>query len=178
MLISNEYRKLNTKMHRTTPGWGAGAGKKWGWMVEDLMLSYDTTSVLDYGCGKGHLQQKIRHVTCYDPNVPQFANLPAPHDIVVCFDVLEHVEPECIDDVLEHIRDLTKVVTFLNIATRKGSKKHTLPDGRNAHLIVEDTEWWKNKLEKLFMIRNINETPGKKLRTKIECVDFLCEIIR
>jgi hypothetical protein len=32
--------------------------------------------------------------------------------------------------------------------------KKTLPDGRNAHLILEKPHWWKDKLANYFIITN------------------------
>jgi hypothetical protein len=69
---------------------------------------------------------------------------------VVCTDVLEHIEPELIDNVLDHLKDLTRKVAFLAIATRPARKN--LADGRNAHLIIQPSSWW---LAKLFYRFNI-----------------------
>jgi 2-polyprenyl-3-methyl-5-hydroxy-6-metoxy-1,4-benzoquinol methylase len=66
---------------------------------------------------------------------------PEPHDIVACTDVLEHIEPDCLDDVLKDIRRCTKKVAFLLIATRPAIK--VLADGRNAHLIQQPYTWWR-----------------------------------
>jgi S-adenosylmethionine:diacylglycerol 3-amino-3-carboxypropyl transferase len=71
---------------------------------------------------------------------------PEPHDIVVCTDVLEHIEPDCLDDVLADIRRCTKKAALLVVATRPAMK--TLSDGRNAHLIQEDFKWWEPHIEK------------------------------
>ena len=62
-----------------------------------------------------------------------------------CSDVLEHVEPEYLDNVLETIRSLTEKVAYFVIATSLDGTK-TLPDGRDPHLIVEDGEWWVDRI--------------------------------
>ena len=148
MLISDEYRKLNTQLHADKPRYGAG-GHLWGQEVMLLIRSLQTISVLDYGCGKQTLRKCIKGIKIdgYDPAIPGLDMLPEPHHLVICTDVLEHVEPDKIDDVLEHIRELTRRVAFLVIATRPAKKK--LPDGRNAHLIVEGCDWWRDKLKQL-----------------------------
>ena len=89
-------------------------------------------------------------ITQYDPAIPQFSEYPVAHDIVVCTDVLEHIEPEFLDNVLTEIHDLSKRLVFLTVATRKACK--TLADGRNAHLIIENEKWWMEKLTSKFKI--------------------------
>lgn len=72
--------------------------------------------------------------------MPGKTALPEPADGVVCLDVLEHIEPEFLDGVLEHIRDLAIKCAFFAVSTVPSSR--TLGDGRNAHLIIEPKEWW------------------------------------
>jgi hypothetical protein len=82
----------------------------------------------------------------YDPGIPADSALPAPADLVVCTDVLEHIEPEHLDAVLAHIFRLAQRAVFLQIALFPAKK--TLPDGRNAHLIVQPANWWLDKIGK------------------------------
>ena len=67
-------------------------------------------------------------------------------------DVLEHVEPDKLMFVLDDIRNCAKQVVLFAIATRPSTK--TFPDGRNTHLIIENAQWWKEKLEIFFSIGN------------------------
>jgi 2-polyprenyl-3-methyl-5-hydroxy-6-metoxy-1,4-benzoquinol methylase len=76
--------------------------------------------------------------------VPGRDVLPKPSDVVVCTDVLEHIEPEKLDAVLDHILRLTGYFAHLVISTRPANA--VLPDGRNAHLIVETPDWWLEKI--------------------------------
>jgi len=138
VLISEEYRKLNRQLHDSHPGYGGGF--KWA----DFIKGFATGTVLDYGCGKGRLSSLIPDVIEYDPAIEGKDALPEPADTVVCVDVIEHVEPEYLDNVLKHLISLTKQRMLLVIACRPGNKY--LPDGRLAHLIVEDEEWWQRKL--------------------------------
>ena len=58
--------------------------------------------VLDYGCGKGLLGLFLPiSVYNYDPAMPEWSADPEPEDYLLCTDVLEHVEPDCIEDVVE-----------------------------------------------------------------------------
>lgn len=142
-MISAEWRDLNADLHRASPDFG-GFGSKWRARIEKIVRRYGCRSVLDYGCGKATLALKGFDLRRYDPAIPDYAGLPEPADLVVCTDVLEHVEPEHLDDVLDHLRSLTLRVGFLTIGTRLSDK--TMPDGRNAHLILEPMYWWLARL--------------------------------
>jgi 2-polyprenyl-3-methyl-5-hydroxy-6-metoxy-1,4-benzoquinol methylase len=77
--------------------------------------------------------------------------MPEPADFVICNDVLEHVEPECVDAVLDHLAALVRRVGLIGIAT-KYALSHQLPDGRNPHLSVHSGEWWQAKLQARFAV--------------------------
>lgn len=91
----------------------------------------------------------------YDPGVPDLADSPPPAQMVVCIDVLEHIEPSCIDDVLDHLEDVTKEILFATIHTAPAGK--VLPDGRNAHLIQKPSEWWLPKIQDRFILKGFNQ---------------------
>lgn len=76
-----------------------------------------------------------------------------PSDLVVCTDVLEHIEPELLDNVLEDIKAMMLRIGFLSVHS-KAAMKH-LPDGRNAHLIQKPYTWWFNKLAEHFWISKL-----------------------
>ena len=87
----------------------------------------------------------------YDPAIPGKDAEPEPQDIVVCINVLEHAEPDCLADVLSHIQALSLGGVLFIIDTVPAQK--TLADGRNAHLIVEDLDWWNTILSDYFDIK-------------------------
>jgi 2-polyprenyl-3-methyl-5-hydroxy-6-metoxy-1,4-benzoquinol methylase len=151
MRITDEYREANRRLHEINPKYGTSSAK-WAQKVVDLVETTGSRSILDYGCGKGHLAATLPQLGIreYDPAVPGKDADPEPADLVVCTDVLEHIEPSCLDDVLKHIQSVTRKAAFLNIATRPAVK--TLPDGRNAHLIIESESWWRERIEPLFNI--------------------------
>jgi len=76
--------------------------------------------------------------------------------MTVCCDVLEHIEPEFLDDVLDHLMELTDLILFCTINTGPAGK--TLEDGRNAHLIQQPMEWWLPKLWERFAIQTYQIT--------------------
>lgn len=125
------------------------SGHRWAHLVMAYLPF--TKDILDYGCGKRTLEKQLGFpIQNYDPGIPECDVTPVPADIVVCGDVLEHIEPDCLDDVLDDIARLTKKVSILIIATFP-ARKH-FPDGRNLHLIVESPEWWKGKLKEHFRV--------------------------
>ena len=143
VLISEEYRAQNAKLHECEH-YGVSANI-WFGRVLDLCRALQTHDVLDYGCGKRRLEANLGwEIANYDPAIPGLDSPPEPHDVVACIDVLEHIEPECLDDVLDDLQRLIKRAGFFLIANRPASK--TLPDGRNAHLIQEDLRFWLPKI--------------------------------
>jgi hypothetical protein len=150
-LITDEYRELNKELHRTNEFYGM-SGKRHTQAIVNMAAGIGSQDVLDYGCGKSTLAKNLPFaIKQYDPAVTKYAELPEPADIVVCTDVLEHIEPECLDDVLTDLARLAKKGVYLTAATKPAQKK--LSDGRNAHLIVEPGQWWLEKLMKYFTIR-------------------------
>lgn len=141
MTISEQYRELNAKLHEVRPDYGAG-GRKWANFTMDICQSLRTREVLDYGCGKATLRATcpMLDVVNYDPAIEEFAAKPEPRDVVVCTDVLEHIEPNFLPAVLEDLQRVTQRALLTVIATRPAVK--FLEDGRNAHLIVNAYDWW------------------------------------
>ena len=158
MLISENYRRLNADLHaRAIFG---QRGERHAPVVVDLLAEHGARTVLDYGCGRATLAAALPGVDVwsYDPAIKRFATLPPPCDIVVCTDVLEHIEPECLQAVLEHLRALTRVVAHIVIAIKPDGHKR-LKDGRDPHLIVKPPEWWRDKLAEHYgLVRCVNVT--------------------
>ena len=90
----------------------------------------------------------------YDPAIPKWSEVPDPHEMVACIDVLEHIEPEFLDDVLDDLKRLTIRLGFFSIHT--GPAVKTLSDGRNAHLIQEPPKWWLPKIMDRFELRSFS----------------------
>ena len=142
MLITPEYREMNAKLHERAD-YGI-SGEKWAPLVKEILRQDSYSSILDYGCGKRTLEKALGFpIQNYDPCIPGLERKD-PADLVVCTDVLEHIEPECIDAVLDDLRAHTRKTAFLVIATKPANK--TLPDGRNAHILQRPYQWWLPKL--------------------------------
>lgn len=161
MLYTPEYKTMQEQYHVQVPHYGT-SGHKWSDHIITLSKKMNTRSILDYGAGKCTLQKAIPFaITNYDPFIPELSARPLPHDIVVCTDVLEHIEPSCIDDVLADLYVLTKQLIFLEASTVPASK--FLQDGRNAHLIQENGNWWLDKIMSYFEIQSMTLTNNSVL---------------
>jgi FkbM family methyltransferase len=153
--ISKEYIELNRKLHEDNPSYGMG-GSKYVNTVLELSKANKTTSILDYGCGKGMLAKGLPFpIWEYDPAVLGKTTVPKPADIVVCTDVLEHIEQDKLMIVLQDLKRCVKQVGYFVISTRKAVK--TYANGENAHLIVQGKDWWEKKLKKYFEVGTVIE---------------------
>lgn len=169
-MFSKEYIKQLQSLHadKTRPRGFGGKIKDLG-EIYNYLDKWQPTSLLDYGCGKGvilsHLKEKYPNIKCvgYDPAVPMFERLnQSKFDCVFSNDVLEHIEPDFLKNVLEHINSKAIKYVWLRIDTRPARK--TLPDGRNAHLILENQDWWTDKISNFIdgkIVYNILNKKGK-----------------
>src|SRR5205814_10155490 len=125
------------------------AGGKYAPVVTGLVARFKPKSILDYGCGKGYLAKALDFpIWEYDPAVPGKDNPPRPAELVICSDVLEHIEPDKLDLALDDIKRCVIKLAFFAIYT--GPAKKTYADGRNTHLSQHDSDWWLAKLKESF----------------------------
>ena len=108
-LITEEYRTMQQELHRN-PDYGR-ASVQYAPLVAQVMEAMGATELLDYGAGKGRLGQTLedmakQHLTIhhYEPAIPEWSTPPEPCRLVACIDVLEHIEPHLLDNVLSLIR--------------------------------------------------------------------------
>lgn len=153
MQITPEYRELNKKLHETRPTYGAGLATSGYYpLIEQAAYEYGVFSILDYGCGKGALKKTLTgfDISEYDPCIEGKDQDPDPCDMLVCLDVMEHIEPHLLDEVLAHIKSKFSKVAFISVSLIPAQAM--LADGRNAHLIQESVEWWADKFKQYFEI--------------------------
>lgn len=169
-LLSPKYRDLNSELHLDGQVLYGYKGWEQADLAESLYRKYECASALDYGAGKQSLSNEMRRrgigMADYDPAIPHISSLPNPADLVVCSDVLEHVEPEYFIRVMNHIRSLTGKCLLVRVCLVPCTSK-TLPDGSDPHRIVKDQEWWLNALEKGFDVREIHESSDKYLTVSL-----------
>jgi len=158
-LISDAYREQQTAMH--AKGNYGTASLQYGGLVSKLIDSTKVTTLLDYGCGRMMNLTKVLapghdvEYTGYDPAIPELS-IKEPAQMVCCIDVLEHIEPHLLDNVLDDLVRVTKAIGLFSVSTEPAIKK--LPDGRNAHLIIEPLEWWVPKLMARFSLHVLQRT--------------------
>jgi hypothetical protein len=156
--ISEDYRKQQEALHEN-PNYGV-ASVQFAPMVTKIINQAQVEELLDYGCGKCRLFQSIKpdhkmRLQAYDPARPEYAAEPSPMQMVTCIDVLEHIEPELLDNVLDHLQALTLEIGFFTVHT--GPAVKVLPDGRNAHLIQQPPAWWLPKILDRFELQTFQK---------------------
>jgi hypothetical protein len=152
--ITEDYRRLQQDLHKN-PNYGV-ASLHFAHTVAALMKQANAKSISDYGAGKQNLLKGLaaEGVTPaeyfpYDPAFPEYGP-PRSADLVCCIDVLEHIEPDLIDNVIAELASLTTKFGFFTVTI--GPAEKVLADGRNAHLIQKPTSWWLPKFVKHFEI--------------------------
>lgn len=157
--VSTEYLQVLKETHRKkNHRWGNSAGRVY---YEHIMLfvdKYKAKEILDYGAGWGSFSNRLKEegrtdivVYEYEPAREDACARPDPCDFVICCDVLEHVEPDLLENVLEELQQVLTTRGYINVSTVKAFA--TLADGRNAHLIVETPRYWYNKISEYFKIK-------------------------
>lgn len=160
--LSDEYRQTLQDQH-ADKSWGGTAVKWAGPDVAKIIGRterkgkvgrYNIKTALDYGCGQETMKAEFTELewTGYDPGVIGKDEKPnGKFDLVVCTDVMEHIEREYVETVLQEIADYTKVVTFLEVAcTAAHGVFATGPrKGQDVHITQRPPEWWIEKAREL-----------------------------
>ena len=160
-VITESYRRLQQELHRN-PNYGV-ASIQFAPFVQQLAQALKAGSISDYGAGKQNLRLALEQAGVeidyrpYDPAFPEYG-APRAADLVCCIDVLEHIEPELLDNVLDDLALITRKHGFISIHT--GAAQKLLADGRNAHLIQEPSSWWLPRLCERFEIEMLRSEPG------------------
>ena len=103
-MLTPQYQEQLKNLHNSSKAFGNKAT-----IPEDivqLIEKYKINSILDFGCGKGHmvlaLKEKYPNIEVYgfDPGIESFDSLPKSVDMIFTLDVLEHIEPELLDQTL------------------------------------------------------------------------------
>lgn len=156
--ISESYRDLQKKLHEN-PHYGE-ASLVFADVVKRIFEKTKAKSISDYGAGKCNLKVGLERSGLkdfdyypYDPAFPEYGP-PRAADLTCCIDVLEHIEPEYLENVIQDLQAITLRFGFFTIAT--GPAMKVLADGRNAHLIQQPSSWWLERLEKSFVIEQVH----------------------
>jgi len=130
-------------------------------LVHDFVAKYQPCSLVDWGCANGNLLNRvqadfpgIQKSAGYDPGNPAYDVVPVgTYDCLVSCDVIEHFEPAQLDKSLKLMQSKFSRAAFLLIACYPAKKR--LLDGRNAHLVIENADWWMARIKQQFDQCNI-----------------------
>lgn len=155
-VISDAYLAEQQGLHRN-PRYGV-ASIQFAPLVAQLLRVGKCSSLSDYGAGKCNLRHALGSAADgiayqpYDPVFPEYGEAKRA-DLVTCIDVLEHIEPDCLDAVLDELASITGRLALLTVHT--GPAKKQLSDGRNAHLTQQPAEWWLEHLRRRFDVLHL-----------------------
>ena len=129
---------------------------KFAEQIKKIVEYFDAKNGLDYGSGGSDLNKTklvngekfidyigLKKIKSFEP--ARNKKKKDKCDIVLCFDVLEHV---FINDVPWVINDLFKYATkciVINVACYNAAA--LLPNGENAHITVRPPSWWLGQIE-------------------------------
>lgn len=123
--------------------------------ITRLVAKHCPLDLLDYGSGKGYqyLRDRVHEAwggllpTCYDPGVHSLSRAPIEgrqFDGIICTDVLEHIDPEDIVDLITHAFSFLRPGKFAYFYICTRESKRLLPDGRGVHLTVQPAYKWED----------------------------------
>lgn len=150
MSITESYIEELKKLHEKK---SFGKSSKIPGDVIECIEKYNIKSLLDFGCGKGLTLEAVRQqypdikCTGFDPGREGLDVMPDSVDLIYSSDVLEHIEPDQLDQTLTDLYNRSNKAMYHLIACHPAKKG--LSDGRNAHLIIESPDWWRKKLTSL-----------------------------
>lgn len=114
-----------------------------------VSISKQTQKILDYS--KTALQESLtRELTILDYDKNFMDGIEGKFDMVTCLNLMEHIEVECIENILKHIKEYSKYMVIIHISFEE--TKDMLSTGKLAHLHHKSGEWWREILNKYFMV--------------------------
>lgn len=155
--ISDAYLGLQKQLHEN-PDYGI-ASLSFAPIVADVIRQTGASTISDYGASEQNLLKGLQQAGIqpaayypYDPVFPEYGE-PKPADLVCCIDVLEHIEPALVGNVIAELASITTKVGFFSV--HMGPAAKVLADGRNAHLIQRPSSWWLKLLTDEFEILHL-----------------------
>jgi len=124
----------------------------------DIQSNFEFKTCVDYGCAKGFLVNALRIVGCdawgediseyavenCHPNVSDYVSLPNDkvYDLLICKDVLEHIEVEDIPSVLQKFKKKSKQFFFVIPLGDDDRFRIREYEVDITHVTKKDEEWW------------------------------------
>ncbi len=119
--------------------------------VKDILSHFKCRTALDYGAGGGHWDQVdvpeggslksylgLETVNRFEPARGVDGKIKS--DVVICFDVLEHIFLADVPYVVDELFRLANQLIIVNVACYSAAAM--LPNGENAHISVRPAGWW------------------------------------
>ena len=159
-MITGDYKAQLTQLHGPGTRWGTTGARNFGAYIVRFLEQRrgQINTVLDFGAGKCTMEKYVLETvidcpkvkwTNYDPGIVGrgvLNELPdRQFDLIISSDVMEHIEPELLDETIAWQKAHADKALFHHIACDPAN--NILPDGRNAHLITENLDWWLPKFE-------------------------------
>lgn len=152
----NNYAKSYRAMHQANAKVFSGhLDPEFADHIARLVRETDAATLLDWGSGKGYqyLADRVHErwggilPTCYDVGVVQLTRRPTgTFDGVICTDVLEHIRPDDVNDVIAELVGYARRFLYVNVCCRESGR--TFPDGENVHLTVRPPDWWRRRFRR------------------------------
>lgn len=168
MLITENYRAQQKVLHDDVKNPYGVVSAQYAPMVAKMIDQNGVSELLDYGAGsrltliktisENRLVKRKFDYRPYEPAIEMYSKAPEPAEMVACIDVLEHIEPDLLENVLNDLKRVTKKIGLFTVSCVPAGK--TLPDGRNAHLIQEPPEWWLPKITDRFCLQTFQRQKG------------------
>ena len=137
--------------------------------IRQFIVVSNSKTMLDYGCGKAaqYFKENIHNdyfysimPSLYDPAVEQYSVLPeGKFDMVICTDVLEHIEEQDIPSIIQEIYSKANNFVYLGICNSPADS--FLPDGRNSHVTQKPLSWWVEQIQPYADIHTLVFVYGK-----------------
>jgi SAM-dependent methyltransferase len=149
------------------------------WFIETLkgIVPDCNASVIDVGCGRGRLMRKMRDIGLRVAGteivfLDDHGDIPVRHyemselyllrekfDVVVCCDVLEHLDPDELPIALANLWGLSRKWILLSVGVRPARNYPTAMNlgVDDLHKIVKPAEWWRERFS--FFMDIVNTGP-------------------
>ena len=126
----------------------------------DIQKNFKFETCIDYGCAKGFLVNALRIIGCdaygediseyavdnCHPNVKKYISLPNDnyYDLLICKDVLEHIEEANLPEVLQDLKKKSEQFFFVIPLGDDDRFRIREYEVDITHVTKKDEEWWIN----------------------------------
>lgn len=162
---------FDTYSKKGYPGPYTTASAPWDRLARALVLTFGPSigvkSCADFGCARGFVIYYLQNLYGWQTKGYDFSkyalktampgldleladitrNKPfAPADLVLCMDVLEHIDEAKLPKAIQNLRDATKKVAVFHVLVPKGKDKGSW-EYADDHVTVEPKDWWQAMFE-------------------------------